>query len=113
MAGEDDRHAGGGVLGQHAGEHVDADGVEAGERLVEHEQLGVVHERGGELDALLVAERDVSTRSPPRSSRPSRPIQRSAAAGPRRARPAPCRRARYDELVATRIFGYRPRSSGM
>ena len=42
---------------QHAAQHVDADRVEAGERLVEHEQLGAVHERRAELHALLVAER--------------------------------------------------------
>ena len=40
-------------------EHVDADRVEAGERLVEHQQLGLVDERGRELDALLVAEREL------------------------------------------------------
>ena len=59
MAGEHHRHAGVGVLAQDAAEDVDADGVEAGERLVEHQQLRVVHERGGELHALLVAEREL------------------------------------------------------
>ena len=58
MAGEHDGHARGGVLGQHAAEHVDADRVQAGERLVEHQQLRVVDERRRELDALLVAERE-------------------------------------------------------
>ena len=48
-----------GVVGEHAAQHVDADRVEAGERLVEDEQLGVVHERGRELHALLVAEREL------------------------------------------------------
>ena len=36
--------------------HVDGDRVEPGERLVEHEHVGVVHQRRGELHALLVAE---------------------------------------------------------
>ena len=43
---------------QHAGEHVDPDRVEPRERLVEDEHVGPVHERGGELHALLVAERE-------------------------------------------------------
>ena len=58
VAGEDDRHALGRALGEHAAHHVDAGRVETGERLVEHEHLGVVHERDAELDALLVAERE-------------------------------------------------------
>ena len=48
-----------GVVEQHAAQHVDADRVQAGERLVEDEQLGLVHQRGGELHALLVAEREL------------------------------------------------------
>ena len=59
VAGEHDRHAPVGQLAQHAAHHVDADRVKAGERLVEHQHLGVVHERGRELDALLVAEREL------------------------------------------------------
>src|SRR3954468_20914776 len=58
VAGEHDRHAGPRALAQHLAQHVDADRVEAGERLVEHEQLGVVRERRAELRALLVAERE-------------------------------------------------------
>ena len=42
---------------QHAGDDVDREGVEAGERLVEDQHLRVVHERRGDLRALLVAER--------------------------------------------------------
>ncbi len=58
MAREDDRHPPGGLLAEHAGQDVDPDGVEAAERLVEHERLGAVDERGRELHALLVAERE-------------------------------------------------------
>ena len=58
MRGEEHRHALVGQLAQHAAEHVDADRVEPGERLVEHEQLRPVHERDAELHALLVAERE-------------------------------------------------------
>ena len=56
VAGEDDRDALAALLEQRLGEGVDADRVEAGERLVEDEDLGPADERGGELDALLVAE---------------------------------------------------------
>jgi hypothetical protein len=57
VAGEDDRHPGARPFAQDLAEDVDADGVEAGERLVEHEELGVVDERRAELRPLLVAER--------------------------------------------------------
>ncbi len=40
------------VLGHDVGEELHRDGVEAGEGLVEDEQLGPVHHRGRELDAL-------------------------------------------------------------
>jgi hypothetical protein len=59
VAGEDDGHA---VLPhpllERLGEDVDADRVEAGEGLVEHQDVRRVHQRGGELHALLVAERE-------------------------------------------------------
>lgn len=35
---------------------IDGDRIEAGERLIEHEQAGPEDQCGGELDALLVAE---------------------------------------------------------
>ena len=56
MAGEHDRHARAGALQQDAGQGVHADRIQPGERLVQDEHLGVVHQRGGELDPLLVAE---------------------------------------------------------
>ena len=56
VAGEHHRHALVGLLPQHAAHHVDRDRVEAGERLVEHQDLRVVDECGGELHPLLVAE---------------------------------------------------------
>ena len=52
---EDDRHSRGGLLLEDAAHHIDRDGVQAGERLVEHEQVGVVDQRRPQLDALLVA----------------------------------------------------------
>jgi hypothetical protein len=41
---------------QHRAEVVDPDRIQARERLVEHQQLWVVDERGGELHPLLVAQ---------------------------------------------------------
>jgi len=52
-----------------------------------------VHERGGELDPLLIASESFSTRSEARSPSPRRSIQRSAAAAAASAL-MPCRRAR-------------------
>jgi hypothetical protein len=43
---------------QHARDDVDGERIEARERLVEDEHLRVVHERGGDLRALLIAERE-------------------------------------------------------
>ncbi|GMA24854.1 hypothetical protein GCM10025864_26130 [Luteimicrobium album] len=59
MGREEHRHAGGGALAEHAAHDVDGDRVETRERLVEHEDLRVVGERRGELDALLVAQRQL------------------------------------------------------
>ena len=56
---EQHRHARRGLVAQHPAHHVDRDGVEAGERLVEHQDLGVVDERRGQLHALLVAQRQL------------------------------------------------------
>jgi hypothetical protein len=75
MAGEDHRDALGRPLGQDAGEHVDPDRVQPRERLVEHQQLRPVHQRRGELDALLVPQRELLDRSPARSATPRRSIQ--------------------------------------
>jgi hypothetical protein len=47
-----------GALGEDAGDDVDGERIEARERLVEDQHLGVVHERGGDLRALLIAERE-------------------------------------------------------
>jgi hypothetical protein len=59
VAGEDDRHPVVGLAAQHAAHHLDRRGVQPGERLVEDEHLRVVHQRRGELDALLVAQRQL------------------------------------------------------
>ena len=59
VAAEDDAGAGRRLLADDLGHRRDADRVEPGERLVEDEQLRVVDERRGELDALLVAVRQL------------------------------------------------------
>ena len=43
------------LLGEHACDRVDSRRVQPGQRLIEDEQLRVVHQRGRELDTLLVA----------------------------------------------------------
>ena len=96
---EDHRHARLGPLGEHAAHHVDADRIEPGERLVEDQQLGVVHEGDAELDALLVAERERLhlVAGPLGSAQPLDP-----ALGRRRGRRAgePVQAREVDELVA-------------
>ena len=57
VAGEDNPDAGRRPLAEDLGHRRDPDRVEAGERLVEDEQLRVVDERRAQLDALLVAVR--------------------------------------------------------
>ena len=59
MAAEHDADARPGALVDDLGHRRDPDRVEARERLVEHEQLGVVGQRDGELDPLLVAVREL------------------------------------------------------
>jgi hypothetical protein len=56
VAGEHDGDAVGGPFEQDLAQRVNSDGVEAGERLVEDQQVGLVGEGRGELDPLLVAE---------------------------------------------------------
>ena len=55
VAGE--QHAGAATrdVAEQPGHRVHRDRVQPGERLVEHQQVGRVHQRGGELDPLLVA----------------------------------------------------------
>ena len=55
MRAEDHAHAGGRALVEDLGHGGDPDGVEAGEGLVEDQELRVVDQRRGELHALLVA----------------------------------------------------------
>ncbi len=58
MAGEEHGHPGGGPLGEYLAHDINAGRVQAGERLVEHEQLGFVDQSRCQLDALLVTERE-------------------------------------------------------
>ncbi len=56
VRGEEDRGAAGRAGLQDPGDDVNREGVQAGEGLVEDQHLGVVHERRGDLRALLVAQ---------------------------------------------------------
>src|SRR3546814_15838899 len=47
------------VLEDHVGEEVDRNGVEPGEGLIEHEQVGLVHHRRRQLDPLCHAAREL------------------------------------------------------
>ena len=75
MAGEEHRRARGGPLAQHLARALDGGRVEAGERLVEHQHVRAVHQRGGELDALLVAEAELLYRvaAPVAQAEPGQP----------------------------------------
>ena len=90
----------------------DRDRVEPGERLVEHEQLGLVDERRDQLDALLVAvrQRVEAVVRPIGEAEPFEPAVDAAATSS--ARP-PHSRPRYTSWSRTCMRGYRPRSSGM
>ena len=52
MRGHDDGAAGGDALAQHVLDRAGGAGVEAGQRLVEDDQLGIVHQRAGERHLL-------------------------------------------------------------
>ena len=82
------------LLVQGAAERVDAVGVEAGEGLVEDQQVGLVDQRQRQLHPLLVAERERLDRLVGALARaPARASQRSAAASAVAPRSTPCRRA--------------------
>ncbi len=57
VAREEHRGAVPGSLHEHRGEGVDGHRIEAGEGLVEDQDVRLVHQRGGQLDALLVSQR--------------------------------------------------------
>ena len=80
VAREHDADAGRRPLADDLGHRRDADRVEARERLVEDEQLRVVDERGRQLDALLVAVRQLLELRLGAVGRPIRSSQRAAAA---------------------------------
>ena len=72
VAGEHNRSAMVGSFDEDFDHGLDADRVEPGERFVEDQQLGIMYERGGELDSLLIAVRqffESAVRSVARSSR--------------------------------------------
>ena len=59
VGGEDDGHACPRAVGEHRAHHVHGDGIEARERLIQNQYIRVVDEARGELDALLVAQREI------------------------------------------------------
>ena len=96
---EQHRRAAARLAHEHLGQGVDGDRVESGERLVEHEHVGLVDEGADQLHALLVAEREVLEVAP-------RPVAEVEALQPAN-RPFARRRlaqsaqpAEVDELVA-------------
>ena len=104
MAGEEHGRTAGGLVAEHPGERVHGDRVEAGERLVEDEQLGLVHERRRELGALLVAVRELLELRPGATlqAEPPEPVCRRHA---RVAASMPCRRPKYSSCSPTGIRG--------
>ena len=74
VAGEQHRRAGRRDLGEQVGHAGHGEGIEAGERLVEHQQVGLVDQGGDQLDTLLVAVREAHRggRSPGRRDRAAR-----------------------------------------
>ena len=82
------------LLEQRLGEGVDADRVQPGERLVEDEHLGPADQGGGELDALLVAQRQLLHRVAAALAQAQAldPLGGGTRRRPRR--PRPCRRAK-------------------
>jgi hypothetical protein len=104
VAREDHGHARCREAGQHPAQHIDAHGIEAGERLVEHEQLRPVHERGGELHALLVAQGELfdGVAGTIRDAEPLEPAVRSGLPPPE---VSPWSRAKCTSWLRTRILG--------
>ena len=89
---------GGRHLREQFGHGAHGDGIEPGERLVEHEQVGLVDQRGDQLHALLVAvrQRVKAVARPPGEAEPLQPRVDGPAHVP--ARP-PAQLAQVDELL--------------
>ncbi len=93
VRGHDDGAAGGDALAQHVLDLARGAGVEAGQRLVEDDELGVVHQRAGERHLLPHALGEafaalVRVRAQGRASRSVRRARCSAARGSMRQSPA-------------------------
>ena len=84
---------------QHAAQHVDADRVEAGERLVEHEQLRA-RARAPRRAARAAGCRARAPRRGRRRARPARAARSSGRPRPRVGRADAVQRGEVDELVA-------------
>ena len=103
VAGEDDRHALAALLEQRLGEGVDADRVEAGERLVEDEHLGRLTRAAASWTRCWLPRDSFSTASPRRSPRPSRSTHFCAARG--RGRVQPVQPGEVGDLLADLHLG--------
>ena len=113
MAREDDRDAPVARLpAEHVRQDIHPDRVQARERLIEDQYVGLVDERGCQLDALLVPQRQ-GLHAVVRITDDLEELEELVAR--LRATPlgVPRSRARYTSCSRTRIFGYSPRSSGM
>ena len=92
------------MLAQQVGHAVDGLRVETAERLVEHEPLGPAHDRGDDLDPLLVAQRELLDVVPGPVGEPEAlEVARTEAAG-RGGRHA-AEPTEVDELVEHRLLG--------
>jgi len=80
VAREDDRDSCVRPFAEHARHHVERRPDRAGERLVEYEDFRTEDQRGGELDALLVAEAERLEFIVALSLRPKRSSQRTTEA---------------------------------
>ena len=92
---------------------VDGDRVQPGERLVEDQQVRVVHQRGRDLHALLVAERERLQLVVGPVGQLQLVEQACGVGAWRSPWLSPCSWPSQLICSATFIFGYSPRSSGM
>jgi hypothetical protein len=112
VAGEQHRRAPRRQAGQQLAHDAHGNRAKPGERLIQHQQAGLVHQRRDQLDPLLVPVRQrlQAVRRPVGQAQTLQPGIHAAGHVPRR---APDSWPRYTSWSRTRIRGYRPRSSGM
>ena len=112
MAREDHRRATGSLSAENLGQGAHGKRVETGERLVEHEQLRLVHQRSRQLRPLLVAVRELLDLRPGTVGEPQA-LEPPSRSGLGRARPETMQPAEVLELlpdrhprVETALFGH-------